>query len=144
MVMLKQASLISLILALSISSIWAQKVSDNIDSLLIGIWKGTSICQLKNSPCHDENVVYHISKKAGADSFYIDAMKIINGKEEEMGILAFVYNKKKHQLISTSYHGNWVFNIEVNKINGTLFLRGVLYRIIKVVKFDNSHALITK
>ena len=34
----------------------------NYDTLLIGVWKGSSICQIKNSPCHDETVVYYISK----------------------------------------------------------------------------------
>lgn len=28
-----------------------------------GVWNGTSLCQVKNSPCHDEIVVYHISKE---------------------------------------------------------------------------------
>ena len=31
----------------------------NYDTLLIGVWKGSSICQIKNSPCHDETVVYY-------------------------------------------------------------------------------------
>ena len=113
----------------SISS--AQKVS--IDSTLIGVWKGTSICQIKNSPCHDENVVYHISKGHGIDTFKIVATKIVNGKEEEMGTLGFKFNKKTNQLISTDY-GLWTFNLKGNKLEGTLIVRGDLYRIIKVSK----------
>jgi hypothetical protein len=39
-----------------------------------GILKGTSICQVKQSTCHDENVVYYISKKA-ANLYTIQASK---------------------------------------------------------------------
>jgi len=109
----------------------AQKVS--VDSTLIGVWKGISICQIKNSPCHDENVVYHISKVRGIDTFKIVATKIVNGKEEEMGTLGFKFNKKTNQLISTDY-GLWTLNLKGNKLDGTLIVRGDLYRIIKVSK----------
>jgi len=109
----------------------AQKVS--VDSTLIGVWKGTSICQIKNSPCHDENVVYHISKVHGIDTFKIVATKIVDGKEEEMGTLGFKFNKKTNQLISTDY-GLWTLNLKGNKLDGTLIVRGDLYRIIKVSK----------
>ena len=109
----------------------AQKVS--VDSTLIGVWKGISICQIKNSPCHDENVVYHISKVRGIDTFKIVATKIVNGKEEEMGTLDFKFNKKTNQLISTDY-GLWTLNLKGNKLDGTLIVRGDLYRIIKVSK----------
>jgi len=33
-----------------------------------GVWKGTSLCQIKDSPCHDETVVYHISKDSTGKS----------------------------------------------------------------------------
>jgi hypothetical protein len=104
-----------------------------IDTLLIGTWNGTSICQIKNSPCHDETVVYHISKKRGVDTFFINAGKIINGVEEEMGILPFVYNKKTNQFTSTAY-GIWTFDLEGDKLEGTLIVHGDLYRKIKVYK----------
>jgi hypothetical protein len=29
---------------------------------LIGTWTGESICQVKNSPCHDEKAIYLVSK----------------------------------------------------------------------------------
>ena len=37
-------------------------------TVLPGTWKGISICQIKSSPCHDENAVY-ISQVEGANSF---------------------------------------------------------------------------
>ena len=105
----------------------------NYDTLLIGVWKGSSICQIKNSPCHDETVVYYISKKTGIDTFYINGNKIVNGVEEEMGILPFTLNKKTNQLISTSY-GLWTFTIKQRKLEGTLVSKGALYRIINLTK----------
>src|SRR3954464_13319530 len=131
--MLKWSLLFSIILSLASTSNQAQNGVVNIDTLLIGTWNGTSICQIKNSPCHDETVVYHISKNRGADTFYINANKVVNGVEEEMGILPFVYNKKTNQLTSTAY-GTWTFNLEGDKHEGTLLVHGDFYRRIKVYK----------
>jgi hypothetical protein len=131
--MLKWSLLFSIILCLASKSNQAQIGVVKIDTLLIGTWNGTSICQLKNSPCHDETVVYHISKNRGADTFFINAGKIVNGVEEGMGILPFVYNKKTNQLTSTAY-GIWTFNLEGDKLEGTLLVHGDLYRRIKVYK----------
>jgi hypothetical protein len=130
--MLKPAVLIFITL-LAFHPNQAQTVTALIDTLLPGTWKGTSICQVKNSPCHDEIVVYHISKDKGVDSFYFNASKIVNGVEVQMGILPFVYNKRTNQVTSTAY-GSWTFNIEGAMLEGTLFFHGDLYRKIKVYK----------
>src|SRR5215217_8075899 len=134
--MVKSTLLFSLILCLAGKSGQAQ-TGVGIDTLLTGTWRGTSICQIKNSPCNDETVVYYISKNKGVDSFFINASKIVNGEEVEMGILPFVLNKKTNQLTSTAY-GNWTFNIEGAKLEGTLVLRGDLYRKIIVYKHSTN------
>lgn len=103
-------------------------------SSLIGTWKGTSICQIKNSPCHDEIVVYYISKAKGNDTFSIKANKIVNGKEEEMGIIGFKLDSKNNRLLSTDYNSVWTLNFKDENIDGTLYNRGNLYRIIKLKK----------
>jgi hypothetical protein len=131
--MLKSTLLFSLILSLVGKSIQAQTDLPKIDTLLIGTWNGSSTCQIKNSSCHDEKVVYRISKKRGIDTFYINASKVVTGVEEEMGILPFVYNKNTNQLTSTA-HGIWTFNMEGAKLEGTLLLHGELYRKIVVYK----------
>jgi hypothetical protein len=131
--MLKSTLFITLILCLACKSNQAQTNLVNIDTLLIGNWNGSSICQQKNSSCHDETVVYHISKNKGVDTFYINAGKIVNGVEEGMGILPFIYNKKTKQLNSTAY-GIWTFNLEGAKLEGTLLVHGDLYRKIIVYK----------
>lgn len=128
------ANLFSLTLCFLSKLNHAQSSLVRLDTLLPGTWKGTSICQLINSPCHDETVVYHISKNTAPDTFYINAGKIVNGVEEGMGIIPCVYNTKTNQLNSTAYKGTWTFNIEGDKLEGTLIFHGDLYRKIIVYK----------
>ena len=111
-----------------------QKTVTQVDTLLVGKWQGTSICQVKNSPCHDEVVVYHISKGNGNDSFNIQANKIVNGVEEDMGILHCSYNETTKQLVSNEYNSNWTFTISGRKISGILIYKNETYRIIRLEK----------
>ncbi|MEP7375817.1 MAG: hypothetical protein ABI675_20640 [Chitinophagaceae bacterium] len=75
--MLKSTLLYSLVFYLSINSSQAQTGLAKADTLLTGTWKGTSICQKKNSPCHDETVVYHISKKQASTLFILMQAKLL-------------------------------------------------------------------
>ena len=101
---------------------------------MIGVWNGTSICQEKNSPCHDEIVVHRISKTQRPDTFNISASKIVNGKEVEMGTIPFRLEKTTNQLTSTSSNGSWTFTLKGKDLDGTLTFNGALYRIIKLSK----------
>src|SRR5205085_12051145 len=83
---------------------------------LIGTWKGTSLCQVKNSPCHDEFVVYYITRGNTTDSCNIQANKIVNGVEEEMGLLLFKFDATKNELISTAYNSKWNFKLKDGKL----------------------------
>lgn len=127
----KKTSLVAVVL--SCLSFYLAKGQVSADISIPGTWKGTSICQVKNSPCHDEVVVYHISKAPGTDSFSVMANKIVNAKEEEMGTIPFKFDRKNNQLISTAY-GLWTFTVKGNDMEGTLVYKGELYRIIKVSK----------
>src|SRR5438445_10017519 len=51
----------------------------------IGIWKGDSVCQMRDSPCHDEASVYYVSKGSEADTFQMKMNKIVEGKEQTLG-----------------------------------------------------------
>ena len=53
----------------------------------VGVWRGTSLCLVRPSSCNDEVVVYRITRAKAADSVSMDARKIVNAHEEEMGIL---------------------------------------------------------
>jgi len=44
----------------------------------------------KNSPCHDETVVYHISKLDSSYLFQVIKNKMVNKKEEDMGINSYL------------------------------------------------------
>jgi hypothetical protein len=105
---------------------------------LEGRWKGTSICQIKNSPCHDEKVIYHISKKAENNSYQIIASKIIEGKENDMGTLIFSYDPKETMLylIDNDQDVKWQFKVTGNEMHGTLTSGGKLFRIIDLKKED--------
>ena len=104
---MKPALIISILfLAIGLHSSYAQ--SAKAANPFVGTWKGTSICQVKNSPCHDETVIYYISKANGTDSLNVMANKIVKGVEEEMGILPFVYNANSNELTSSAY-GTWNF-----------------------------------
>ncbi len=106
------------------------------DTAFDGIWRGSSLCQVKNSPCHDETVVYHISKSADHQTYQVLMNKIVDGKEEEMGTMNFVYDAGKQSYVSkdTVRNAEWVFKIKDSKLEGTLVYRGQLYRIINAVK----------
>ena len=101
-----------------------------------GIWKGTSLCQIKNSPCHDEVVVYHISKDSNGKSYEVIANKIIDGKEDYMGTIPFTYDSKQKVFVSVDSVRNarWEFKITGSAMKGTLMYKGDLFRIIDVKK----------
>jgi hypothetical protein len=90
-----------------------------------GTWKGTSICQQKQSACYDENVVYHISKKS-ANIYTIQASKIVNGAKQNMGTFdPVVYDENKQTLTyvmkdKQGRNGVWLFTIDGIQMHGTL------------------------
>ena len=97
------------------------------------------MCQIKNSPCHDENVVYYISKNSSGDSYQVDASKIIDGKENDMGTLNFSFNAQQKILFSVDSVKNvkWEFKISGKEMHGTLISKGTLFRIIDLKKEDS-------
>jgi len=106
------------------------KAQENV----VGTWKGTSLCQVKNSPCHDEIVVYHITKGKTDLAYDIQANKIVNGAEEDMGIVHCKWDAEKNALLSTDYNSKWTFTLDGNKIHGRLITREQLYRLIEISK----------
>ena len=101
-----------------------------------GVWKGTSLCQVKNSPCHDEVVVYHISKDSTGKSYEVIANKIVDGKEDYMGTIPFTYDEKQKVFVSVDSVRNarWEFKINGSAMKGTLMYKGDLFRIIELKK----------
>lgn len=102
---------------------------------LVGTWQGTSICQVKTSPCNNEYVVYYISKMDKPNFYLIKAYKIANGIEEEMGDLEFEWNGAERTLICTSKPGAiWKLEVKKKTMYGTLVYKNELYRTINLKK----------
>jgi len=88
----------------------------------IGVWRGTSICLVRPSPCHDEVVVYRITGLPAHDSVSLDARKIVNGQEEEMGVLACRLAEGGASLGCAMRNGVWRFAIRRDSLVGELRL----------------------
>ena len=90
------------------------------EAQLIGDWTGDSICQVKNSPCHDEKVVYHIVKGRDPDHVTISADKIVDGKAINMGTGDYTYNRSNGTLLNETEGRVWKFTVKGNAMEGTL------------------------
>jgi hypothetical protein len=90
------------------------------EAQLIGDWTGDSICQVKNSPCHDEKVVYHIAKGSDLDHVRVSADKIVDGRAINMGTGDYTYNRSNSTLLNETAGRIWKFTINGNRMEGTL------------------------
>jgi hypothetical protein len=104
---------------------------------ITGTWKGTSLCQAKNSPCKDETAIYHASKLT-RNNYRFQMNKMVDGREMEMGALIFTYNDtlKTLNAVNKSARGQgiWSFKIAGKTMHGTLVVDNILYRIIDIHK----------
>ena len=87
-----------------------------------GIWRGTSLCLVHPSACHDEVVVYRIAALKAADSVTVDARKIVGGQEEEMGVLSCRVTQQGTQLTCVIPQGTWYFSVRRDSLVGELLL----------------------
>ena len=105
---------------------------------LEGVWRGTSICQIRSSPCKDEQVVYHIARSASARGYRINMNKLVAGAEEEMGALDARFDPALATLQAETLDrqgrtGRWVFKLTRGHLSGRLLVSGgTLYRLIEV------------
>jgi len=88
-------------------------------SALVGNWSGTSLCQVKPSPCHDENVVFRFSNPH-EDKVTVQADKIVDGKAVTMGSGEWAYDQSTGTLIWHIPRGNWKLIVDGNTMNGIL------------------------
>ena len=100
---------------------------------LEGTWKGSSICLLRNTACHDEVVVYHIVRLApdslGTTTLRVIMNKIVNGKEEDMADLApctftQATNALHCPMPRTARAGDWNFKLNGDTLDGGLWISG--------------------
>ena len=88
----------------------------------VGIWRGTSVCLVRPSACHDEIVVYRIAPMKAADSLTVDARKIVGGEEQEMGVLTCRFTSPNGPLTCAIPRGTWQFRVRDDSLVGELRL----------------------
>lgn len=103
-----------------------------------GTWEGTSLCQVKPSPCHDEHVIYRISL-VGAGRYRLDGYKVVNGKELFMGAIDFAFDAMRQQLHAniSGARGSSTADLKLSgkHLSGNMTLAdGTLFRLIEVDK----------
>jgi hypothetical protein len=86
----------------------------------VGVWRGTSVCLVRPSACKDEVVVYRITQMKAADSLSIDARKIVNGEEQEMGVLGCRLLRASGELTCVIPQGVWRFGVRNDSLTGEL------------------------
>lgn len=106
-----------LLLVLSATAFATDKPAS--DEAVIGSWEGQSICTVKDSPCHDEHVVYEIQRSG--TGLKIDAYKMVNGEKDFMGALPCTFDAST-SLLHCSNPGDWNFKISGAHMEGTLHL----------------------
>jgi hypothetical protein len=88
----------------------------------VGTWRGTSVCLVRPSACHDEVVVYRIARTKSADSLTVDARKIVSGQEEAMGVLNCRFTPPDGPLTCAIPLGTWLFRVRHDSLVGELRL----------------------
>jgi hypothetical protein len=104
--------------ALFASGALAQSGSGKLTAL--GVWKGTSLCTIRPSGCHDETAVYRITALPGKDSVALDGRKVVNGEEVQMGVLPCL--NRGASLVCVMPSATWSFTIRGDSLVGELRL----------------------
>ena len=103
-----------------------------------GTWEGTSMCQVKPSPCHDEHVIYRVTETS-ANQYRFDAYKLVEGKELFMGAMDFTFDPDREELraaiVGNRGSARARLALKANHLSGSMSLAdGTLYRLIEVDK----------
>ena len=86
----------------------------------VGVWRGVSKCLVRPSPCNDEVVVYRITRVKASDSVSMDGRKIVNAREEEMGVLTCHLAATGASFTCTIPNAVWHFTIRGDSLVGEL------------------------
>jgi len=90
--MIRQRSLTGILLAVSVSWVAVFAQTGKTDDVT-GNWRGRSICTVRPSACHDEEVIYEITRSTPGKLRW-SADKIFHGERENMGVLECTYEHK--------------------------------------------------
>ena len=86
----------------------------------VGVWRGTSLCQVRPSACKDEIVVYRITRVNASDSLSLDGRRVVKGQEEEMGALGCRVDASGAHIACTIPRGVWRFTVRGDSLVGEL------------------------
>jgi hypothetical protein len=102
----------------------AQHITGTGDSTgVFGSWRGRSRCIVRPSACTDEVVVYRIARRGAVpDSVTLDARKLVNGQEQQMGVLECRLERPAAQLDCVMPNGVWQFTVRGDSLTGELRL----------------------
>jgi hypothetical protein len=127
----------------------AQKSANSI----AGTWEGESICTVRDSPCHDEHVIYEIAWDTTEENnpdhlgphleWKMDAYKIVNGEKQFMGSLPCSFDEKKRALscaMKTRTEDYWEFIFDRDTLRGTLHVgtEKTLFRNVSAKRISKS------
>ena len=102
------------------------------ESSIVGIWRGDSICVLKNTACHDEVAVYRVSAIPGKHGHvYVSGGKVVDGREVVMGSGEWRYDESTRTLSTELPQGDIILVANGDQMQGTFTLhdKTVLRRI---------------
>lgn len=95
----------------------------NDDQQPVGDWRGSSICQVRESACHDEDSLYHVTRLAQKPGWFsMKTDKIVDGKPVTMGTVDCSYEAQQHLLECSFPRGAFRLTVQGNKMEGTMTL----------------------
>jgi hypothetical protein len=112
------------------------KPASSEDYAFVGDWRGDSICVLRESACHDENSLYHVTQLTEKPGWFSMKLgKIVNGKPVTMGTQECSYDSTKKSLLCEFARGVMRFTVLGDRMEGTMSLTdGTLWRKITLKK----------
>lgn len=119
--------IVSVLSVIFLLSVFASAQKKDAADALLGDWTGDSKCVGSNPYCHDEVVIYHLTRsKTDASKINLSADKIVNKKPEFMGEFDLTFDPEKMTLTGdftikrTGGKGVWLFRIDGDRMSGTL------------------------
>lgn len=128
-----------LLLALTFAVFSSAQTAKYANDLLVGDWRGDSVCVVRPSACVDEKSLYHIRKIGDQPNrFSMQGDKIVDGRPVNMGTADCVYAPDTHVLTCDLPAGSIHLTLRETRLEGTMHLSdGRLWRNISLEK-DNA------
>jgi hypothetical protein len=93
------------------------------DASPIGTWRGTSRCVVRQPGCEEAAIVYRIALKGRNDSLAIETRKVVDGREEDAGLLACLLNASRAYITCAVPEGKWRMRVRHDSLVGQMRLR---------------------